>query len=99
MIFVDRLGVRRAPIGRDAIVLSSAVAVIAAALALVSRQSTLAEDRPQSDSVAYLEKLATTDAPPYHARQLVVYMGRTQSAAVLDIRSTPRATFVRADGG
>jgi hypothetical protein len=97
MIFVDRLPVRREPVGRDVIVL--AAAVIASALALMSRQPTLAEDRPSNQPVVYLEKLATTDATPYHARQLVVYMGQPQSAAVLDIRSTPQSTFVRADGG
>jgi hypothetical protein len=84
---------------RECVALGSSVCVIAAALALWSHQPTLAEDKPQADPVSYLQKIASTDAVPYHARQLVVYMGLPQSAAVLDIRSTPKATFVRADAG
>ena len=84
---------------KEGFALVCALAVIGGALTVWSRQPTLAEDRPRNDSVRYLEKLSSTDAVPYHARQLIVYMGLPQSAALLDIRSTPKATFVRADAG
>jgi len=84
---------------REYIAVVCALAVIAAALCVWSHQPTLAEDKPSSDPVAYLEKISSGDTVPYHARQLIVYMGRPQSAAVLDIRSTPKTTFVRADVG
>src|SRR5436190_20763720 len=76
-----------------------ALAVIGGALSVWSHQPTLAADKPSEDAVTYLEKISSTDAVPYHARQLIVYMGLPQSAAVLDIRSTPKTTFVRADAG
>jgi hypothetical protein len=83
---------------KEFVALVCALGVIGGALAVWSRQPTLAADKPD-DAVSYLEKISSTDALPYHARQLVVYMGLPQSAAVLDIRSTPKATFVRADAG
>lgn len=74
-----------------------ALAVLATALVVSSRQPTLAQDK--AGPAAYLEKMSSPGQTPYHARQLVVFMGEPQSAAVLDIRSSPRATFVRAEAG
>ena len=84
---------------KECIAVACALAVIGGALAVWSHQPTLAADKPQDDPVAYLEKIESADAVPYHARQLIVYMGLPQSAAVLDIRSTPKTMFVRADAG
>ena len=84
---------------KECVAMASAFAVIGGALALWSHQPTLAEDKPSSDPVTYLEKISAVDVVPYHARQLIVYMGLPQSAAVLDIRTTPQTTFVRADAG
>jgi len=84
---------------RECATVACALAVMSGALAVWSHQPTLAADKPSSDPVTYLQKISSTDAVPYHARQLVVYMGLPQSAAVLDIRSTPGDMFVRADAG
>jgi len=84
---------------KDVPALIAALAVIASALVVWSREPTMAADKPPADVVMYLQKISRTDRTPYHARQLVVYMGRPQSAAVLDIRSSPRAMFVRSDAG
>jgi hypothetical protein len=84
---------------RECAAIVCALAVIGGALAVWSHEPTLAADKPPDDPVTYLEKISTTDSVPYHARQLIVYMGVPQSAAVLDIRSTPKAMFVRADAG
>jgi hypothetical protein len=84
---------------RECIAVACALSVIGGALGVWSHQPTLAQDKPSSDPVTYLEKISSGDVVPYHARQLIVYMGLPQSAAVLDIRSTPTTTFVRSEAG
>lgn len=88
-----------APRAKDTVAFACAAAVLSAALAVWSRAPSMAQDKPGSDPIAYFEKISSTDTTPYHARQLVVYMDHPQSAALLDIQSTPTATFVRADAG
>lgn len=83
--------------GSDLLVLAVALALIAAALALVSRPTpSLAQE---AEAGPYLDKMAGAQGATYHARQLVVLFGGRESAAVLDVRSAPGATFVRAEAG
>lgn len=48
---------------------------------------------------SYFHKMRDAERAVYEARQLVVYLGSPQSAAVLDIRSTGDGRFVRAEAG
>ncbi len=57
-----------------------------------------ADDNPVA-AKAFLTKVAGAEGTPYRARQLVVYFGRPQSAAVLDVQSTASGEFVRAESG
>lgn len=66
-----------------------------AALALLLPNIGLCQNRAEG----YLEKMAEAQRATYRARQLVVYLGFPQSAAVLEVRSTPGGTFIRAESG
>jgi hypothetical protein len=46
-----------------------------------------------------LDRVADADDAPYRARQLVVSFGDGESAAVLDVQSSRRGRFVRAESG
>ncbi len=48
---------------------------------------------------SYFHKMRDAERAVYEARQLVVYLGSPQSAAVLDVRSTGDGRFVRAEVG
>jgi hypothetical protein len=85
--------------GSDTLVIATAVAVIASAL-VVSRTSTsFAQEAPPADAETYLEKMAGTDKATYHARRLAVFLGETPSNAVLEVTSSPRGSYVRAEAG
>jgi hypothetical protein len=58
----------------------------------------VAQDAP-SDVTVLLDRVAGADDVPYRARQLVVYFGEPQSAAVLDVTSGRDGRFVRAESG
>lgn len=50
----------------------------------------------QTDPTPYIHKLSESTRATYQARQLVVYLGKPQSAAIVEVRSTPAGTFLRA---
>jgi hypothetical protein len=81
-------------------VLAIAVALLAIAstLVVVRSPSVSAQDAP-ADAVVLLDRVAAADEAPYRARQLVVYFGKPQSAAILDVRSSSAGRFVRAESG
>jgi hypothetical protein len=84
---------------RGGVVLLAMSATIAAlAAATLAMPASDADDNPNAVN-AVLTKLASADSTPYRARQLVVYFGRPQSAAVLDVQSTHDGEFVRAESG
>jgi len=76
---------------------ASAAVISLAALGLASPSSD-ADEQPLSANT-FLTKLASSEGTTYRARQLVVYFGRPQSAAVLDVQSTKSGEFVRAESG
>lgn len=51
----------------------------------------------QAEADGYLERMSTSREATYQARQLVVYLGRPQSAAVVEVRMTPKGRFVRVE--
>lgn len=53
----------------------------------------------ESDAAPLLDRVAGAEGATYHARQIVVLFGEERAAAVVDVRSTPEATFVRAESG
>lgn len=74
----------------------SATVIAGAALGLATPSE--ADDSAPSAS-AFLTKLAHSEGAIYRSRQLVVYFGHPQSAAVLDVQSTRDGEFVRAESG
>ncbi|MEX2394168.1 MAG: hypothetical protein WD826_06790 [Actinomycetota bacterium] len=79
----------------------------AAVLVLLAAMSSLvpsgghharAQEAP-SDVTVLLDRVAGADDVTYRARQLVVYFGEPQSAAVLDVTSGDDGRFVRAESG
>lgn len=73
------------------------VLVLATSLQWVARP--VPSGAQESDAAPLLDKIAGAEGATYHARQLVVLFGEERSAAVVDVRSTPDATFVRAESG
>ncbi len=84
---------------REATALGLAMTMAATALVVVLGPSAGAQDAPTeaSDPDALLERIASAEGATYQARQLVVYFDEPQSAAVMDVRSAPDGTFVRAE--
>jgi hypothetical protein len=78
-------------------VLTASLAVIGVAFLGLFAQTSVAEDTPSAD--VFLTRVANANGATYRARQLVVYFGRPQSAAVLDVQSTSEGEFVRAEKG
>jgi hypothetical protein len=73
------------------------VALIGAVMLL--QPASVAQEQPPLDAQAVLRKMARTEHATYRVRQLVVYFGTPQSAAVLDVRSSPSGRSVRAQSG
>lgn len=76
---------------------AAAAVIIACAVVLLGPAGQAQEAAPRAEAV--LEKIRDAETATYQARQLVVYMGDPQSAAVLDVRSGRDGTFVRAEAG
>lgn len=53
----------------------------------------------QRSAEQLLDKIAGADRATYHAQQIVAYFGEPQSNAVLDVRSSAKGRFVRAESG
>jgi hypothetical protein len=85
------------PRGGAVVLIASAAVIALAALGLTSQPSE-ADDAPPTAST-FLTKIAHSEGATYRARQLVVYFGRPQSAAVLDVQSDGHGEFVRAESG
>ncbi len=77
---------------------SAAIAAIGAALVMLC-PSSLAQEDPARDAGEMLRLMAGADHATYRARQLVVYFGTPQSAAMLDLRSSATEHSVRAESG
>ncbi|HYZ91770.1 MAG TPA: hypothetical protein VFA34_05170 [Actinomycetota bacterium] len=76
--------------------------VVGAATALAAMllaPATAAQESNPADARAVLRRMARTESATYRARQLVVYFGTPQSAAVLDVRSSAAGRSVRAESG
>jgi negative regulator of sigma E activity len=87
---------RRLPASQLLCVATSAATIAASLMLMVPSAQT--QETPAAAS-AVLERMAGAEHATYQARQLVVYMGEPQSAAVLDVRSGLDGTFVRAEAG
>jgi negative regulator of sigma E activity len=90
---------RAEPTPSELVVLGAAIALIGTALSLVLTPSSTAQEQVPTEAAAVLEKMAGAEHATYQVRQLVVYFGAPQSAAVLDVRSSPSGHFVRAESG
>lgn len=75
------------------------LALIGAGIVLLAPAHSLAQTEPAVDAAGYLERMLDAETATYHARELVVYFGDPQSAALLDVRSSPDGQFVRAESG
>ncbi len=73
--------------------------ILGAGIMLLVPARALAQSEPELDVAGYLERMVGAEGATYRARQLVVYFGEPQSAAVLDVRSAPGGQFVRAESG
>jgi hypothetical protein len=82
------------PRGGVMLLVASAAVIALAALGLASPPSDADEAPPSAN--AFLTKLASSEGTTYRARQLVVYFGHPQSAAMIDVQSTSAGEFVRA---
>jgi hypothetical protein len=80
------------------IVVAAAIAVIATALLALGPSAATAQDAP-TDASLLLDRVAGADDTKYRSRQLVVYFGNPQSAALLDVRSSGDGRFVHAESG
>lgn len=90
------LGIR--PLAREAVALGLSLTMAAAALVALGPGSVAQDARPPDpDPEALLERIASAEGATYESRQLVVYFDEPQSAAVMDVRSAPDGTFVRAE--
>lgn len=78
-----------------AVVVAMIASLLAAGPSIAQEEAAPAEMSPAD----YFERIASAEWARYRARQLVVYMGDPQSAAVLDVRSGPDGRFVRAEAG
>lgn len=74
------------------------LAILGAGIVLLVPAPALAQTDPV-DAAGYLERMSDAETATYRARELVVYFGDPQSAAVLDVRSSPGGHFVRAESG
>jgi hypothetical protein len=74
------------------------VVACAAVFASLSSLASVASAK-QPAVMSLLDLVANADDAPYRAKQLVVYFGERESAAVLDVRSSPEGRFVRAESG
>lgn len=83
----------------DLAALTAAVAVLGAALVLIWPAATAAQGDRSSEAAAYLEKMKRAERATYQARELVVYFGPPQSAAVIDVSSSAEGQFLRAEAG
>lgn len=79
--------------------LGSAIALVGTALLLLHPTPSAAQSEEPNDASGFLEIMASAEHATYKARQLVVYFGDPQSAAVLDVSSTNEGHFVRAESG
>jgi hypothetical protein len=78
----------------------TAIAVVGSALLLLHPSpSAAAQEAPPKDAADYLELMADAEGATYQVRQLVVYFGVPQSAAVVDVRSSEQGEFLRAESG
>lgn len=95
----SRFGSRVRLLGREAVALGLSVAMVATSVvALFGAEAAGQEPGPRADDpAALLERIASAEGATYESRQLVVYFEEPQSAAVLDVRSAPEGTFVRAE--
>ena len=77
--------------------IAASVAVIASALLRLEASAT-AQGAP-TDAEVLLDRVSEAGDATYRARQLVVYFGKPQSAAILDVSSSADGRFVRAESG
>lgn len=82
----------------EAYVFATAIALLGASLFMLLSGTTSAKELP-SDEWELLDRVAQSQRAKYHAKQLVVYFGKPQSTAVLDVRSTGEGRYVRAVSG
>lgn len=82
----------------EIVVVLLALVLIASSLGLVSRPMPI-QAQESEPAAPYLDRVAAAEGATYHARQLVVLFGARRSAAVVDVHSSPGATFVRAEAG
>jgi hypothetical protein len=75
------------------------LAFASAAVVVLAPAPSVAQDDSSSEAAGYLEKIAGADQATYRARQIVVYFGSPQSAAVVDVRSSQDGQFLRAEAG
>lgn len=75
-------------------VVATCLVVIAAAVVTTTPRASGSEE-----AEAFFERMARMETATYRARQLVVYLGHPQSAAVLEVRSDGAGTYVRAEAG
>lgn len=86
----------RASVSRDLFTVAAATVVMAASMVAVV---TPRAGGRSNDVQAVLERMSEAERATYQARHLVVYLGVPQSAAVVEVRSTPEGTFVRSEAG
>lgn len=75
------------------------LAIVGAGVVLLAPAHATAQQQVPVDAAGYLERMSGAQTATYRARELVVYFGEQQSAAVLDVRSSPSGQFVRAESG
>lgn len=74
-------------------------AVVGAGVVLLFPAHALAQTDPAGEAAGFLARMSEATTATYRVRELVVYFGDPQSAAVLDVRSSPALHFVRAESG
>ncbi|MGH2760719.1 MAG: hypothetical protein ACRDKJ_14305 [Actinomycetota bacterium] len=79
--------------------LGAAAAIIGSALLVLRPYPSVAAQDEPTEASDLLARMASTGDATYQARQLVVYFGRPQSAAVIDLRSSEKGHFLRAESG
>lgn len=79
--------------------MAAAVAILGSALLLLHPSPCVASQDEPTEAADFLARMAAAGEATYQARQLVVYFGVPQSAAVVYLRSSAKGHFLRAESG
>jgi hypothetical protein len=93
-----RVQTASAPSSTELLAVAISIVLAASALLLLSPGASIADDK-NSEASMYLGRIASSQLATYQARELVVYFGKPQSAALVDVYSSNGAQFVRAEAG